>query len=113
MGIWKGIGIAHDPVTHINFFTTYSFGRLFERMGLNVRVLKRGVGQYTRRLEIIVAISTKDDAKAVPLSNNGVAEARSRLHPRPGMDLSRRVRLRRYPSLRAIRRRIGRRGPGH
>jgi SAM-dependent methyltransferase len=112
MGIWKGIGISNDPVTHINFFTTYSFGRLFERMGFNVRLLERGVGHYTRRLEIIVAISTRDNEATAALANNGVTEARSRLNPHLGIDLSRRIRLHRYPSLRSVRRRLSKRRSG-
>lgn len=106
LGIWRGIGITRDPVTHINFFTRYAFGRLFERRGLSVLTLRHGVGCYTRRLDVIVAVSTSAALDAPALENDGVEEARALLRPSLAMDVRRHIRLHRMPAVGSLVRRI-------
>jgi SAM-dependent methyltransferase len=107
-GIWRGIGIARDPVTHINFFTRYAFGRLFERAGLSIASLEQRVGYYSGRLDVIATVARNDASAAPPLVNDGVAEARALLQPTLSMDIARRIRLRRLPRVRGLLRRITR-----
>lgn len=107
-GIWKGIGIEEDPVTHVNFFTTHAFGALFAERGYGVESLERRVGVYNHRLDVIVAIAAADPARAQPFPHDGPDEARRHLRPGLATQIGRRIRLRRYPSMASVRRRFSR-----
>jgi SAM-dependent methyltransferase len=103
-GIWGGIGIGKDPVTHVNFFNGHSFARLFATRGLRVLSMDRCVGVYNRRLDVIVvmAVTQPDSAEAKTIEGDGVGETQSLLHPTLGMQLRRRFRLRKFPALKRL-----------
>ncbi len=106
LGVWKGIGIDRDPVTHINFFTVHSFGKLFAGQSLDLALLKQCVGTYNRRIDVIVALARHaGHATGLP-SRDGVRETRALLNPSFAMELTRRWRLRRLPTFRSVIRRL-------
>lgn len=110
LGVWEGIGIRRDPVTHINFFTPHSFGRLFARSGFEPLTLDQRVGWYTRRIDIVVAVArvAAETAQQIPGS---VEQSRSLLRPSIYDRARRYMRLRRFPSpTRAIKRLVSRIG---
>jgi SAM-dependent methyltransferase len=108
LGVWNGIGIERDPVTHVNFFTEHSFGRLFEHRDMNVLVRTRMVGTYIRRIDVIVVVARNEPATARNETNGAVKVTRALLNPTPLMKVRKMLRLRRYPSPRGIVRHIGR-----
>jgi SAM-dependent methyltransferase len=95
LGVWKGIGVDRDPVTHINFFAVHSFGKLFTAQGLELAALERRVGSYNRRIDVVVALARHSVETVSGPSGDGVAETRSLLRPSVGMEFRRRWRLRR------------------
>jgi len=100
LDIWGGIDISHDPVTHINFFTHYSFEELFRRQGL--RVLKSKVFAATygrRRLDVVMVVAQEGGQGTVPMPSSGVHQTTRLLNPTLLMRLYRLWRLRRLPTL--------------
>lgn len=108
LGVWGGIGITRDPVTHVNFFTTHSFGRLFEHRDMNVLSLEGVVGSYIRRIDVIVAIARNEPAPVRNGNGEAVKVTGELLHPTIAMEFRRMRRLHRYPSARTILSRIAR-----
>jgi hypothetical protein len=107
LGVWGGIGIEKDPVTHINFFSAHSFRSLFEHQ--NMQVLEHGqmVGVYNRRMDVVMVVASKGASERSIAGTHGVDEVRKLLRPTPGMQLAQRWRLRRFPTLYGILRRLG------
>ena len=106
LGVWKGIGIPHDPVTHVNFFTVHSFGRLFSRQSLDLVALEQRVGTYNRKIDVVVALAQNAGGRSGSANGDGVAETRALLSPSLAAELHRRWRLRRMPSVRNVMRRL-------
>jgi SAM-dependent methyltransferase len=105
--IWKGIGIERDPVTHVNFFTFSSFHELFARQGLDVLEGMQGVGTYGGgRIDVLVVIARKGGARVRPMSHAGVRETERLLNPSCWMELHRRSRLRKLPTVAGLLRRL-------
>lgn len=100
-GVWRGIGIRDDPVTHVNFFNGHSFARLFATRGLRVLSMERRVGLYNTRIDVVVVLATTQPDGSPPqaIDGDGVRETRSLLQPSPAMDIRRRLRLRKLPWL--------------
>jgi 2-polyprenyl-3-methyl-5-hydroxy-6-metoxy-1,4-benzoquinol methylase len=101
LGIWKDIGIASDPVTHVNFFNKNSFENLFGCQGLDVLEATQTVGQYNRRMDVLIVVATKSCGSRRTLLNRGTAETRRLLNPTIAMEIHRRWRLRLFPGRRA------------
>lgn len=58
--VWKGIPIASDPVTHVNFFVPSSFEALFRRNGMEVIESWDGPGTYgeaAMRVATVLAVA--------------------------------------------------------
>ncbi len=108
LGVWGGIGIDRDPVTHVNFFTTHSFGRLFEHRDMKVLTLEGLVTSYIRRIDVVVVVARNEPASVRNGNGGAASETRALLHPTFAMDMGRMRRLHRYPSPRGILSRIGR-----
>jgi hypothetical protein len=107
LGVWGGIGIEKDPVTHINFFSASSFRALFENVSM--RVLEHGqrVGVYNRRMDVVIAVAAKGGSASGVATGRGADEVRRLLRPTVVMQLAQRWRLRRVPTLRGVLRRVG------
>lgn len=92
--VWRGIPIERDPVTHVNFFTVASFGRLFAMAGLPTGATERAGSYGSQGKPVIVAVAQRAE---------GVEETRRRLAPKP-VDWARRaVHAGRLPTLRNVR----------
>jgi len=97
---WRGIEIALDPVTHVNFFTLDTFLDLFARQDLDVLAGKRIVGTYGEgRMEVVLVVARKGTTDGRLRSRADVREAERLLNPSFWMDLQRRLRLRRLPTV--------------
>jgi SAM-dependent methyltransferase len=93
LGVWGGIGIENDPVTHVNFFTEDSYKSLFFACGLDILEARQTVGIYNRRIDVIYVVAEKGAGqKAVP--RGGAQTARRLSNPTFLMKLSRVFRLR-------------------
>ncbi len=110
LGVWGGIGIEKDPVTHVNFFSANSFRSLFENQ--NMQILEHGqlVGVYNRRMDVVMAVATNGGPEGRVAGSHGVDEVRRLLRPTAEMQLAQRWRLRRFPTLYGFLRRLGLRG---
>ncbi len=96
LGVWGGIGIENDPVTHVNFFTRASFETLFRIVGLGVREARQTVGTYNRRIDVVYIVAGKGDGTDVQ-SLADPEEARRLLNQSFLMKLMRMWRLKRHP----------------
>jgi SAM-dependent methyltransferase len=106
LGIWRGVGIEADPVTHINFFNKSSFANVFLSQGLRVIEIKQTVGRYNRRMDVVIAVARKASRSHLGGLTSGPAEARRLLNPTIGMKLHRRWRLRLFLKINGLRRRL-------
>lgn len=105
--VWKGIPIAHDPVTHVNFFHLPSLALLLEKSGLEVRAGSRQRSSYgAAPLDALVALAGRG-ASGPPAPADGAAEARRLLSPGFGTELRHAWHHRRLPRPRGILRRLG------
>jgi len=100
VGVWGGIGIEMDPVTHINFFTKPSFQWLLTAHGLEVVDIEERVGTYNKRIDVVAAVARKGTRPVTTGREGvGVAEARRLLYPSALMKAARVWRLRRFGEL--------------
>lgn len=107
LGVWGGIGIENDPVTHINFFNGASFRSLFEKQGLRVVDHRQMVGVYNRRMDVVLVVAAKGTSEDTRTADDGPRETRRLLAPSTGMKIARLWRLRRFPTIRGALRRLG------
>lgn len=87
--VWRGIPIAGEPVTHVNFFIPGSFEQLFVRSGLRalkIRELRSSYGEAVIDVAVIVAQPGVSDASAS--ANDSAREAKRRLQPDIRMEVS-------------------------
>jgi len=113
--VWKGIPIAADPVTHVNFFHPRSLALLLERAGLEVRdAVARRSSYGDREIDVLVAVARRPEHRA-PVKTppgRGAEAARRLVRPTLAMQLGRLWRERRLPRAAAVLRRLGlRTGP--
>jgi len=106
LGVWGGIGIKKDPVTHINFFTEHSFCALFENLRLKAIEHRQMVGVYNRRMDVVMLVARKGGEAEIVSGIKGVAETRRLLHPSVVMRVRRRWRLREFPTMGGVARRL-------
>jgi SAM-dependent methyltransferase len=104
---WRGIEIGLDPVTHVNFFTPSSFLELFARQDLDVLAGRRIVGTYGQgRMDVVFVVARKGATNRRPGPRTGVREAERLLNPSSWMELQRRLRLRKLPTVGGLLRRL-------
>lgn len=110
--VWKGVPIAHDAVTHVNFFHLPSLVRLLEEAGLYALTAVRTRSSYgAGKLDALVAVAGRQGRRS-ELTVDGAAEARRLLSPSFAMELKNAVRQGRIPRPRGMLRRLGlARGP--
>jgi SAM-dependent methyltransferase len=96
VGIWGGIGIEEDPVTHINFFAPRSFELLFVGQGMEVLESRAFVGAYNRRMDVIVVVARRARGELRISFDGAVAETRCLLNPSYADKVRRLWRLRRF-----------------
>jgi len=96
LGVWGGIGIDEDPVTHINFFTRRSFELMFLGQGLQVQECRGFVGAYNRRMDVVVAVALNADGDVAISFDGAVAETRRLLNPSFAAKVRRLWRLRKF-----------------
>jgi SAM-dependent methyltransferase len=105
--IWRGIPIDWDPVTHVNFFNLYNFMRLCQRSGLGIVDAYRKMSTYDAgRLEVLVVVAQKHHPETKISFGACLAETRRWLYPSHWTSAERLLRLRRFPTLVGIRRRL-------
>ncbi len=98
MEVWKGIPIARDPVTHVNFFTLPSVEELFVRAGMDVVESREGAGTYGGyRLVVARVLATRGSGGGRPSGPDPVAATRRLLAPGLGAELRRTSQTRRLP----------------
>jgi len=95
-GVWGGIGIDEDPVTHINFFTWRSFELLFIDQGMEVLESKEFVGAYNRRMDVVVVVARQASGEVTISFDGAVAETRRLLSPSMAAKALRLWRLRKF-----------------
>lgn len=104
---WRGIGISLDPVTHVNFFNRGNFFELLARQGLDILEGGRIAGTYgDSRLDAVFAVVRKRTQVRGSFSARGIREAERLLDPSWQMEIRRRLRLRRWPTMRGMRARL-------
>jgi SAM-dependent methyltransferase len=96
VGIWGGIGIEEDPVTHINFFARRSFELLFVGQGMEVLESRAFVGAYNRRMDVIVVVARRAAGESGISFDGALGEPRRLLSPSNGDKVRRLWRLRRF-----------------
>ncbi len=100
---WRGIGIGLDPVTHVNFFNFGNFLEMIARQGLAVIEGRRIAGTYgDSRLDVAFAVARKGTQSEGSFSARGSREAELLLAPSGWMEVRRRLRLRRWPTMRGL-----------
>jgi len=97
LGVWGGIGIENDPVTHVNFFTRASYESLFRKNGFEILDANQEVGVYNKRIDVIYVVGKKSNAPPEEISWRP-DETRRLLAPTFLMKLGRVLRLRRRRS---------------
>lgn len=103
--------LKEDPVTHINFFNRESFRALLEQNALAVLECKTAVGTYNgHRLDVISAIAGRGRRMEMKDRDPEIAVSLTRrlLNPTLVSKVARRWRLRQFPTLAGIARRVRR-----
>jgi SAM-dependent methyltransferase len=93
LGVWGGIGIENDPVTHVNFFTEDSFKALFSTCDMTIREGRQSVGIYNRRIHVIYVVAAAGAAVRTEFEG-GADRTRRLINPSFAMKLARVIRLR-------------------
>lgn len=89
LDLWRGLPIARDPVTHVNFLTPRTLEQLVARSGYRVLECEGLMSSYAGvRKEVVVVVATAGEG-AVPDPTAAVRDAERRLDPTPAMRLSR------------------------
>lgn len=83
--ILAGVRLGADPVTHVNFFSPQSFGRLFQVAGYELLDDRVQVGNYGRaRLKVIWILARNSagaESAGKPIDSFGGAEIKRLLQP--------------------------------
>jgi SAM-dependent methyltransferase len=79
--VWRGVPMARDPVTHVNFFTLGSFEQLFVRRGYRIVSSVELRGSYAEVVIPVACVVAGVGAGRGPSISDPVTEARRRLFP--------------------------------
>ncbi len=106
--VWGGVDIRHDPVTHVNFFTPHSFELLFAKEGLRILKCRQIGGTYGGgKIYATLVLAEKHGDDLIEALPRGPEQALRMLRPTVWMRIVRAWRLRRFPGVAGLLRRLG------